>query len=424
MNWFLTRYLKYFSNIKLKGSLIQMTLVVSLIITMSLSMFILYRYYLKQFFANYHSLVQLQENINSATLLLESEINSGEEEQRIIDIGNKSKVNCQIQPWGFYSVATLTTQIQIRKRQSIRLFGNNIFRQDLLPSIYYSPKKKYLSVGGNTFLAGDLYLPENGIQKATLEGKSYSRKEAHYGNVLRATEKLPRIHNNNVQLINNMLNYNFLFTDINEESTYLPIKTNSFLKPAVLLRYSDQETIQNIKFSGKVIIDGGDRLELDSTCNIDNCIVVAKSILLKEGFKGRGQFFAQNSFNIEKHVRIENPSVLCLWNPGVPASMSIADSSYFYSDIIVNAKASNKKPVLSVGNSNLCGQVYCDGMLQFQGTLFGSLYANFIVFLDHYFPVENYLYNSCIDVTRIPKEYVGISFFDPFLNRRYADTVY
>lgn len=404
--------------------MIQMTLIVSLIITLSLSMFLLHRFYLKQFLYNYMSSVQLQEDINSATLLIENEKIIWPENKRIINISDQGKVKCKLDSWGFYSIINFETLKKNKKLQTTRLFGNNLFLQDILPSIYYSPKKKFLSVGGNTYLSGALYLPENGLQKATLEGKSYNRSKLHFGQVYQSKENLPFIHEQHISLIEQILNGNYAVYNSEEVIISQSENVNSFKNTGLTFNLEDIELQNDSKYNGKIIIKGGDRIVLDSTCVIDNCIVFANEIVLKSGFKGRGQFFARDVFKIEEGVTINSPSVLCMWNPGGFANMSIANNCRIYADIIVNGKPRKKIAVLKIGISELCGQIYCDGMLQFNGVLFGSLYANNIVFLDHYFPVENYLYNVCIDVTRLPLEYVGVSLFDPFVNQRYAETVF
>jgi hypothetical protein len=409
---------------KISGSLLQMTLIVSLIITLSLSMFLLHRYYLKQFFFSYLLSFQLHEDINSATLLIESEEALWPTNPRNILIENEGKVKCNLQDWGFYSIIDFETRKRNKQIRTLRMFGQDISRQDLFPSLYYSPKKKFLSVGGNTYLAGELYLPENGIQKATLEGKTYNRKLLHFGQVLKSSQKLPQIHLKWKDRIVKMQELDFSTYAIENVTAFTQKTINSFEENALLLSLDDVEQLRNIELRGKIIVRGGEKIVLDSTCNVEHCIVIANEIVFEKGFEGRGQFFARDHFQIEDSVQIKSPSILSLWNPESKAQMKIGSFCKIYADILVNAEAKKKTPVLEVAESAFCGQIYCYGMLQFQGTLFGSMYANEIVFLDHYFPVENYLYNTCIDATRLPREYVGISLFDIYVNRKYAETVF
>ena len=192
----------------------------------------------------------------------------------------------------------------------------------------------------------------------------------------------------------------------------------------ILINVNDTLHLRDIKLSGKIWINSSSVVILDSTSVVNNCIIRAKEIYIRSGFKGKGQFFATDKLILDDGVFIMNPSVLCVWNPASVGSISIADNCKVYADILANSNSVDKIPVLNVDESLILGQIYCNGMMQFKGILYGSLYANYLVYLDHYFPVENHVYSCCIDFGRLPKEYVGISLFDPYLNRKYAETIF
>ncbi len=356
---------------------------------------------------------QLIENIQSAVTVLENSPGMFNYPSPSFNIDGASmdttKVN--VSPWGVYDVAQISSSHRNLCLTKIFLFSDNIRENKLLPSLYLS-SKRYLSIGGKTYLGGNTYLPVRGIRKVNIGGIGYTREKLVFGDTYKSGSILPGLN------IKWEGRYDLLEAIITKSTNKIQLEelkndsiSNSFSEQTQVIVCPAVRSVSNYYFEGNIILTGS-KITFSNTTQLHNCIVYADTIIIKENFKGESQFFARNQIEIGTASVLKAPSVLYLNNSKKSDQIRLNSFSQFQGDIIIPNKSSEKESLIIEPNCHIIGQVYCNSYCTFAGTLFGSFYC--YGFLEHNARglYENYLIDVCIDVDRMPKEYSGISLIE------------
>jgi len=400
---------------KIQGGVLQYTIAFSLLILMMLTLFLVYTRLCSLEIIQAQNQTQLIENIRSSIVLLESEPDLFETPVHRFQITGDSiyitEVN--IGQWGFFDVADITSGYSQSRLSGMYLFSDNIRNNKILPSLYLSDPKHYLSVGGKTYLGNNSYLPASGIRKAYVGGVGYSRESFVQGNSYRAGNILPSLNKkwnerylqvaNTIEKSGNRMNID----DVHSDTI-----SNSFSDTPLVIVCPDNYFLSHHCFEGNIII-AGTGITIDRTVILKNCIVFADSIALGKDFTGEAQFLAADRIETGKSSVLKVPSVLFLNNTKNTDRILLRESSEFQGDIIVaNAIPGKKESLIIESGCRLVGQVYCNGYCSFEGTVFGSLYTRGFIKRSKNGLYENYLVDVCIDVEKMPAEYNGISLIE------------
>ncbi|HBL77427.1 MAG: hypothetical protein A2W90_21340 [Bacteroidetes bacterium GWF2_42_66] len=412
---------------RLYGGALQFTIVFSLLGLMMLSLFLVFvRLNALEIFQGQRQ-TQLIENIRSAIVIMENNPKLFETPSHNFQITNNSSYETEvnIQPWGFYDAVKISSSHTQSRLSGIYLFSDNIRKSNMLPSLYLSDPKRYLSVGGKTYLGNNSYLPAYGVRKAYVGGIGYTRESFVNGNSYKANNELPELNRkwmeryfqvkNIIKGSENRINIDELRSDT---------LTNSFSSPSLVVACPDDYFLSRHYFEGNIIICGT-KLTFDHTVRLKNCIVFADSIVMNEGFTGEGQFMAKNRIETGESSVIKVSSVLFMNNTKSSDQIVLGSSTQFQGEIIVaNNTPGGKEALIIESGCQLIGQVYCNGYCTFDGIIFGSLYTRGFIKRDKKGLYENYLVNVCIDIERLPVEYNGISLIDNPLTKNCNEEVF
>ena len=412
---------------KLNAGALQYTIVFSLLILMMLGLFLLYAQISSIEILQSEKQSQIIENIKSSVTILENNqgmFNNSFNQMQLLD-NEEYKTKINISEWGLYSIVKIKAMHQQSQLSKIFLFTDNIRENDLSPSLYLSSSKHYLSVGGNTYLGNNTYLPAYGIRKAYVGGVGYERESLVQGKSYKASNTLPEINKTIKEKyfrLKNSANSSLNKTRI--EDLKIDTVFNSFDTQSLVVVCPPKYKISNTYFDGNIIITG-DNISIENSVSIRNCIVIAKSILIDGKFVGQGQFFAENKIELGESANLKVPSILYLDNQNKEDQIIIKENSTIYGDIIVpNFTKEKQETIIIEAKSKIVGQVYCNGYLSFDATLFGSLFTNGFIKKDRRGLYENYLVNVCIDIDRLPKEYSGVSLIADSKAKTCSEEVY
>ncbi len=413
---------------KLRGGVLQYTIAFSLLILMMVSLFLVYTRLCSLEIIQAQRQTQLIENIRSSIVLLENEPALFETSVHHFQITGDSSYTTEvnIHPWGFYDVVNISSVHTQYRLSGIYLFSDDIRKNKLLPSLYLSDPKRYLSVGGKTYLGNNSYLPAYGIRKAYVGGVGYSRESFVQGDAYKAGNTLPALNKKwkerysqvayTIEKSENKMNIDNLL----QSDTI----SNSFADTTLVIVCPDNYFLSQHCFEGNIIITGT-KITIDYTATLKNCIVFADSIVLGENFTGEGQFMAVNRIETGKSSVLKVPSVLFLNNTKNTDQILLKDSLQVQGEIIVANNISGKKEVLIIEpGCRVMGQVYCNGYCSFQGIVFGSFYTCGFIKRSRNGLYENYLVDVCIDIEKMPAEYNGISLIENSLAKSCNEEVY
>jgi len=401
-------------RLKVKGGALQYTILFSLLILMSLSLFLMYvRLSALEVYSSQKQ-SQLIDNINSSVVLLEHNPNLFDlQKQRIRLLDDSTYINdIEISEWGFYDRVKVVSRKGRQQLSKTFLFADNIKSNKRIPSLYMSGVNQYLSVGGKTYLGNNTFLPAYGIRKSYVNGIGYNRDSLIQGNSYKAAKVLPKLNKGWGSRYRNLKNRIDKFTGKNIRELKQDSVTVSFNDETLILHCPDNYSLENKYLSGNIILTGS-KIHITNTSQIHQCIVFADSIVVEDKFKGDIQLLAEKYIEIGESSVLNIPSILYLNNTNNTDNILIKSQTVFQGDVIVPNPIRESKEILIVAEGcKMIGQIYCNGYASFEGTLFGSFYTNGFMKRSRNGLYENYLVDVCIDSKRLPDEYCGISLIE------------
>jgi hypothetical protein len=397
---------------KVKGGALQYTILFSLLILMSLSLFLMFVRLSSLEVYSSQKQSQLVENINSAIVILENQSQLFEKQQLSLQLLEDTTygTNIEISEWGFYDKVKIVSWKGMLQLSKMYLFADNIKTNKQIPSLYLSGARQYLSVGGKTYLGNNTFLPGYGIRKSYINGIGYSRDSLVQGKSFKADKTLPKLNGKWAE------RYSKLKNRIDVSSSRPNMKelkkdsiNVSFKDETLILQYPDNYSLNDKYLNGNIIITGT-KIRIANTSHIHQCIVLADTIIVEKQFKGDVQLLAEDYIEIGESSTLKAPSVLYLNNSDKNDQILVKSQTKFQGEIIIPHLNLDRKEILVIEDGcKMIGQIYCNGFASFDGILFGSFYATGFMERSRSGLYENYLVDVCIDSKRLPDEYFGIS---------------
>ena len=411
MNILIDKYLL----IKLKGGALQFTIAFALLVLMVVLSFLLYNQLRGNELLRLRMKEALYRDIRSASLILEESPALFEKDTSSFFLYSDvfaDSVRVSVHPWGFYRLAVIS---EVHRRTAVRkyfLFSDDLSKNELKPSLYFSDPHRYLSIGGSTYLGDGTWLPAYGVRKAYVNGIGYYRDSLVQGTSYEAKDSLPSPRENLKEMYTKTLEW------ANEADSTTTLEAiagkgslfNSFKNKTLAVLCPDDAELEDIRISGNVILCGKN-LVIRHTATLENCIVLARSIKIDDKFKGSGQFIAEQAISTGDSCTFGPPAVFYSESGTIDGLIRLGGGCTFTGDIIQTEYVSPFAEILTLGKgTKLTGQVYCNGIVSVSASvLFGSMFCRGFIYRTKKGVYNNFLLNVCIDYQRLPGEYGGIA---------------
>ncbi|MBQ4804327.1 hypothetical protein J8L88_15795 [Aquimarina sp. MMG015] len=293
------------------------------------------------------------------------------------------------------------------------------------PNLYLANKNAPLVVVGNTRLEGNSYLPEQGIKAGNISGNYYQGSSLYYGSVIESKATIPELDNQWISYIESIIKGGYI-----DEARTIPIAKevkNSFYDTAKIIYTNESIVLGNEKISGNVVIQSSSKITITSASQLTDVVVIAPIIIVEDYVKGRFQLIASKKIEIGKNCYLSYPSSATLLdkknisrsNTGNTSQnrnpdFSIDKNTVIQGSIVYlkneSATKNRIKTNLNIAiGTEVIGEIYCQGNIEFMGTIKGSLYTQQFIANQSGSVYMNHLYNGKILVNPIPK-YAGLPF--------------
>nr|WP_320120043.1 hypothetical protein [uncultured Marinifilum sp.] len=375
--------------------------------------------------------IQLQtlyDNLESIKVLLKNDpLISQKEGYQSIELFESalSTVHLEAVNWGVFAIVGIKTSWRHLMREQYLLLGDNIWEKNR-PSLFLADKNRYLSVCGETWLGGPVDLPALGVRKSYVDGVGYYRAQAVQGDIRRSESNVPGLDSKFKGIFESLFAVNYQRDSVvSWDEVFRDSISQSFKKKTLCLWSPEVLSIENIKIKGKVKVVSQKEIRVGNNVKLDQCLLVAPKIQFAEGFKGRAQLFAKDSVLIGSDSHFLFPSVIYMDGGNGNKELNILNSVRFTGDIVITGKMGDKEPVLKIGKeSEIEGFAYCDGTVELEGDVAGSLYTNRFILKTPSALYENHLLNNRIDFSDLKKSFVGVSWFGQADKRQLIECLY
>ena len=318
--------------------------------------------------------------------------------------------------WGAFYVLTAQSKWKNKTAVKSALVGANINEGEKV-ALYLADQNKPLSLTGRTNIQGDCYLPQSGVKRAYIEGKSFVGNKLINGIRLHSNKSLPTIN----QALLEECEKGFISRSTTQDSIVdyeLVMEQdsiiNSFQHKTLVLYSPFSITLSDKVIEGNIVILSDQQIKVASSAKVHNCLLYAKGIVLEESVEGNMQLFARDSICIKENTRLKYPSVVALIGQGNPVAaqkisigekVSIKGAVFLY-----NSHYDRKKQaLLTVGKeSEITGQLYSSELLELKGKVVGGVYCKKMFLKTASSVYENHLMDAVIDREALSEYFVGV----------------
>lgn len=390
-----------------------MVIVIALVIGILCSSLIVVAYFYKSGYQKKFRYDQLQNNLNSGINILLASPDSAYNPQTTFSLFNRDADSVSIQKsiWGIYDLCTVKAFIQKDTLFKTFLIANAV-DSARWATIYLADEDRPVSVSGKTAITGNVFIPKAGIQSAYIDNKAYSGDKRIVIGIKHTSEnKLPALDTLRLKLLDK--NFSADGGPLTDKDTI----NQSFLKSARVFDFKNMvQTLDHIRLNGNILLHSDTTLIIDGTASLSNVLVFARSIIVKDGFRGNPQLFATDSISIGKNCHFTYPSclgVIRLRTPKIISQTKITlGENTTFSGLIFTYESNPgaMKPMIRLNkNDTIRGQIYSQDALAFkdQVVVDGSVFTKRFLYQNSFTLYENYLINATFNSKALSPYYLA-----------------
>ncbi len=337
--------------------------------------------------------------------------------------------------WGVFDHYTAISSFEKINFSSSVLVGHGIAKT--FPALYLKDNQRPLIVAGNTKIVGNAVLPQQGIRPGTISGNSYFGNRLVHGTVTQSTASLPKLGSEKDKNIKRLCG-SFLPKNGNTQATPSQNSSysNSFLQPTTYMT-GDVINLTSVTLTGNIVVVASREIQIDASSNLQDIILSAPTILIKDNTNGTFQAFASKRIEVGKNCVLNYPSALVVretysveaQNRRQPIlSPVFIDSGSLVKGVLVYQNNSEERvffPQIKINtNATVIGQLYCEKNVELKGEVRGSVYTDGFMALENGSIYQNHLYNGSIDFNQLQEQFVGLGWNDTTAPKKIVKWLY
>ncbi|SDT67227.1 hypothetical protein SAMN05216490_4772 [Mucilaginibacter mallensis] len=413
----------------IKSSALYIVIIFALVIGVICSSLIVTGYFYRLQYQKANRRSQLNNNLASATNIILASDDTSYANQKSFSLYNleNDSVSTQRIFWGLYDIGIAKAFIQHDTLYNIFSIAN-LIDSTKWAALYFSDNNGSLGISGNSMIRGNIFIPAGGVKPAYVDGKFYNGdKRIVIGNKNQSSPTLPILADGRLHHLIALYQSQLGAEDYTTKNDSI---VNSFNNQTQFINLGKKIAIfQKLYFKGNIIIHSDTTITIDSTTRMDNVMVFAKSIIIRDGFRGKAQFFAQDSLSVGKNCQLNYPSCLGILRKKSPlvkknAFLKIGPNAKISGAVIFFEEKDYQESIsanlATIGkNSIINGQIYSNDQILFQDSVRvnGSIFATRFLYQSSYSAYTNYLVNIKIDERSLSRYYLTSTLFPVAKNK-------
>lgn len=276
--------------------------------------------------------------------------------------------------WGYFNIVFVSGQYN-KFYKSKAIISSSLISKTKTPSLVVNQARSTVSLTGNTLIEGNIFVPKGYLERAYIEGKSFSRKKLCRGKIMDSKLYIDYFDRKSFvdrykSIISSVHSKKSMINNVKFDSLL-----NSFGNETIVLYNSSFINLKNINLSGNIIVRSDSLIVIKKNCIIKNSIISAPIIVIEDGFIGQVQIIANDSVHIGEKVQLGFPSAIILTDPsGIDSYITIEKRSII--DGFIYAISSNRSLISISDKALVNGHIYSNSCVDCRGTINGSLICN------------------------------------------------
>lgn len=387
-------------NKKLQGGALYIAILVSILIGLMLSFFMLAAKYNQRSVTVFAQASQLRYNLRSGFQLAQSAYFDAEQNNRWIrNAVNDDSVRVKKISWGAYLLVTVETKNRHQYLSQSGIYGT-VMNPDT--GLMISDNSRPVGLSGSVRFKANCYLPRGGVKPAYIEGQSYAGDAGNSAFIKPSPYEIPKIRQEVLNGLEDQLSGN---TETDSVVTLLPERYRQAFRNRTLVCEAAGEELRRLDLSGNIKLVLGNAV-VDSSAHLSDILIVCKSVRFKKGFKGKVHVIATDSISMEEDCRFLYPSSFTLLAGESAANgfryIRFNQGCSFYGGVVAIAKdpspASSKNVFVKLhSGSEVNGFVYSEDYIHLEGILNATVIANKLLLKTPSAVYENHMLGCVIN---------------------------
>lgn len=353
-------------------TVIVISILICLLILFAIDLFSFNNYY----YSYYHRAKQQKEDINSVFVLYcnDSTLLKKIKEEgyyQLYEDNPQTSISIKTRKWGLYECAEVRATDD--HFSSIRLLGK-AQECDYEAALWVCSRDMPLSFGGKSEVKGNTYIPTNGIKYIELGTLPFQGKEIKDHYIDLSEKELPEVDRSNLYLMDEYL----------KETEMMPSPEDSRYKD--YYSFSEEEVhfympsdINQFSMKGHVVLHG-DEITLSAETILNDVILLARRVIVNEGFRGSVQIIATDTVILGKNAHLRYPSGIYLKGNNDKTHLRMEENSILNGYAIIFGTTENntenyvEENFRQAPDAVFNGLLYVDGVAHLQGKCYGGAY--------------------------------------------------
>lgn len=409
---------------KLRSGALQFTVFIGLLIALLLGALVLYAYtfyYMKEQAKGTVTMIQLS-NFGIDYVIAAPIMSSDTLQVPLQEEANKS-IQVQLAPWGVFEKAHSKAHFRNKYFVKTAIIGGK-FSAENTPVLYLQETQNGLSLVGTTEIKGAAFLPSQGVKTGYIAGNSFYGATLIDGATEKSETSLPPLSKNVLASLEELFKTNP--SEQQEVGAVNSVKSSvhSFEAATKYWVSKNPIVVENVSITGNVIIKSTQQILVKASAHLKDVIIIAPTVIIEEGTKGVFQVVASKQITVHKNCELSYPSSLVLYQEALDTSQRntpnstinqiFIDSGSLIRGVVLyynKKEVSNFDTAIKIeSGTTVKGQVYCNGNIDLQGTVSGTVLTKQFLANQAGSIYVNHIYNGKINNDELPTTYGGLLF--------------
>lgn len=318
--------------------------------------------------------------------------------------------------WGIFDIVKATSKIHEESFRKVALMGGFESNRSTL---YLIDLHRPLVLVGNAKIEGTVLLPEKGVKRGSMAGKSYYNEQLIYGNILKSNSELPILKNREtiVKLSQGILNDPKM--KILDKMQWGSL-TNSFFEEPLLVDSWEALILEDTALNGNILVHSDSLIVIRNTAKLEDIIVTAPHIIIEDGVGGNFQAIATKELNVGKDCILSYPTSLVLiqedrevLRPDKKPRLSVDENSEIRGVVAYltdQEEGVNNAQIYIGRNTHIIGEVYSEMNLELEGSVKGMVKTRGFIANQNGASYQNHIMDGRISEHELPDQYYGLNF--------------
>jgi len=366
------------SSTSLPAGILQLTLAISLIISILCAAIIGLAYYTRLAFLDKQIALQLDHLTESGiqyTLALRQSVSLNE--IRTIDLFNEGtdSVTVSRKPWGIFELLTSEArqgQHHATKAALLAATPDTVGKA----ALYMPDNNAPVYLAGDTHIEGTVYASARKFSTGYVDGKGYNRPRFVDGEVRKSEPLMPLLDTTLLHAIRSFFKGSPEGYAIDQLPDLPSNRAFPFTGRATPYYFSNQSIDLTDSLAGNLIIQSAIKIRVTAEARLRDIILIAPNIDIDKGFTGNIQCFAEHTLTVGPESHLKYPTALVLLGGERDSTIVIQHDARVQGVIVIpgHDRTLASRGVFKIGKKALFhGSAYINGASDIQGSLWGQL---------------------------------------------------